>query len=69
MDTRSRRIYEARSPGLVGRLTSAGGFTIRRAHELSEAWDAEAARRGIARDSPAYWTEGAEWIMAQPRRA
>jgi hypothetical protein len=67
MDIRTLRIFEARAAGLAARLIDEG-FARHRAEQLVDDWDKVAVHRGLARDSPAYWSEAAEWILAQPRR-
>jgi hypothetical protein len=57
------RIYSAQRAGTVARLTDRLGST--KAEALVARWEAEAARRGVGRDAPAYWSEAERWFKEQ----
>ncbi len=57
------RIHEARRAAV--RNTLAGtGMPIETAERWCEAWEADAERRGLARDRD-YWDAGWNWIEAE----
>jgi hypothetical protein len=56
------RIYEARRAAHVARLGDRG-FLPEAAERAVTAWEEEAAARGgLPRDAPTFWTEGEAWI-------
>ena len=56
------RLEEARRAATRNRLIGSG-LSEERADALIAAWDAEAARRGLARDLW-YWDDAWQWITA-----
>ena len=57
------RIHQARRDAV--RNTLAGtGMGVEAAERWCDAWEAEADRRGLARDRD-YWSVGSDWIEAE----
>jgi hypothetical protein len=56
-------IFQARRDAIRNTLTGSG-MPLETAERWCDAWELEAAGRGLPRDS-AYWTTGVEWIEAQ----
>lgn len=67
MDTRTRRLYEARQAGLLARLADEG-IRGEEGAALFDAWEEEANRCGLPRNSPRFWGEAPEWIRAERAR-
>ena len=57
------RIFQARRDAIRNTLTGSG-MSLEGAERWCDAWELEAAWRGLPRDG-AYWTAGAEWIAAE----
>ena len=60
---RPERIHEARHAAVRNGLTD-HGMSLETAERWCDAWEFEAATRGLPRDR-AYWQAGAEWIAAE----
>ncbi len=56
----TQRIYEARRAGLAARLADTVG--PERSEDLVKAWEQEAERRGLARESDGFWQQGEAWL-------
>ena len=57
------RIFQARRDAIRNTLTGSG-MPLEAAERYCDAWEIEAAGRGLPRDG-AYSTAGAEWIAAE----
>jgi hypothetical protein len=57
------RIFQARRASVRNTLTGSG-MTLEVAERWCDAWEIEAAGRGLPRDA-AYWQAGQEWIAAE----
>lgn len=57
------RIHQARRDAIRNTLTGSG-LPLETAERWCDAWELEAATRGLPRDG-AYWQAGAEWIAAE----
>ncbi len=66
MNLKAQRIYEARRAGLVARIGH--GVGPERAEQLASAWEVEAERIGLARDTTGYWDEAGRWIETEIER-
>ncbi len=64
MSIKAERIHGARRAAIRNRLLASGGMDIDVAERWCDAWEAEAALQGIARNSD-YWDAGELWIDAQ----
>jgi hypothetical protein len=58
-----QRIFQAWRIAIRNNLTRSG-MSLETAERWCDAWELEAARRGLPRDS-AYWEAGQEWIAAE----
>jgi hypothetical protein len=56
------RIFQARRDAIRNTLTGSG-MPLETAERWCDAWELEAAGRGLPRDG-AYWIEGGKWIAA-----
>jgi hypothetical protein len=63
-----RRIYAARRTGVRNRIRDERRIAEATADHWVEAWEAEAAARGLDRDGRDYWSTGAAWILEQLAR-
>jgi hypothetical protein len=59
-----RRSFEASRSGLIARMTGEG-LEPEAAERLVDAWEEEAARRGLALGSGQYWAQAPAWVRAQ----
>ena len=57
------RIFQARRDAIRNTLTGSG-MSLETAERRCDAWEIEAAGRGLPRDG-AYWQLGSEWIAAE----
>ena len=57
------RIFQARRDAIRNILTGSG-MPLEAAERWCDAWELEAAGRGLPRNS-GYWIVGAEWIVAE----
>ena len=55
-------IYQAKRAGLRGRMVGSWHAQPDDADRALDGWDLEAATRGLARDSSAYWSEAEPWL-------
>ena len=58
------RIHQARRAAIRNRLIGNTGLDLEVAERWCDAWEAEAALRGLTRDGD-YWDAGKLWIDAQ----
>ena len=56
------RVYFARRTGLMVRLIRVAKLKEQIAQRWAAQWETEAARRGLTRDSAAYWEPAWDWI-------
>lgn len=61
---KEERIHQARRAAIRNRLLGGSGMDPDIAERWCNAWEAEAALQGLARDR-AYWEAGQLWIDAQ----
>jgi hypothetical protein len=64
----AQRIHAAKLAGLCARIVSQWRQTEDVADALLAEWDKPATERGLDREQPAYWDEGARWIEERIRR-
>ena len=57
------RIFQARRDAIRNTLTGSG-MSLETAERWCDAWELEAAGRGLPRDG-SYWQVGSEWIAAE----
>jgi hypothetical protein len=57
------RIFQARRDAIRNTLTGSG-MSIETAERWCDAWEIEAAGRGLPRDAN-YWQSGSEWIAGE----
>ena len=57
------RIFQARRDAIRNTLTGSG-MPLEIAERWCDAWELEAAGRGLAKDAD-YWQDGQEWIAAE----
>lgn len=62
------RVYAAQRAGIMSRLRDAWRIPGDRAEALVAAWEAEAARRGLAATHPQFWSEAERWLAARTDR-
>jgi hypothetical protein len=58
------RIHQARRAATRNGLTD-HGMALETAERWCDAWELEAATRGLPRERDDYWTVGKEWIAAE----
>lgn len=58
------RIHQARRDAIRNRLIGRTGYSTEVAEQWCDAWEAEAALRGMKKDAD-YWEAGKLWIDAQ----
>ena len=56
------RIYSAKRAGLMARLEHAHHLSEERAEAVMASWEAEASKRGLVHEMPAYWSQADDWI-------
>ena len=61
---KDERIHVARRAAIRNRLIGKAGLDLEVAERWCDAWEAEAALRGLKRDGD-YWEAGKLWIDAQ----
>jgi hypothetical protein len=59
------RIYQARRAAMIARLTQVGRKSPETAEALIEAWEGDAASRGLGRFSDAFRDEAEAWLNQQ----
>jgi hypothetical protein len=60
----SERIHEAKRAAVRANLTDIG-MSLETADRWLDAWELEAAGRGLSRDEWLYWELGQAWIAAE----